>query len=91
MEKNKYLIFYVITTILFIKINNEKVPRCESTIHLGHLLNTRNTKNALIEHSINEFNKSFYEFEVCNTIIKSKLFPLFHSSMYGSQLWDLTN
>ena len=76
-KKSKYLIFGDYKYNPIIKINNEIVPRCESAIHLGHLLNTRNTKNALIEHSIKEFNKSFYgfisKFEGCNSTIKNKL------------------
>ena len=94
-NKSKYLIFGDYKYNPIIKLNNEIIPRCESAIHLGHLLNTRNTRNALIEHSINQFNKSFYgfisKFDVCNTTTKSKLFHQYCSSMYGSQLWDLTN
>ena len=44
---------------------------------------------------IKEFNKSFYgfisKFEGCNTTTKSTLFHQYCSSMYGSQLWDLTS
>ena len=63
-KKSKYLIFGDYKYNPIIKINNEIVPRCESTIHLGHLLDTRNTKNALIEHSIKEFNKCFLWFHI---------------------------
>ena len=94
-KKSKYLIFGDYKYNPTIKVNNEIVPICESAIHLGHLLSTKNTKNALIEQSIKDFNKSFYgfisKFEMCNTTIKSKLFHQYCSSMYGSQLWDLTS
>merc|ERR1711942_323625 len=94
-KKSKYLIFGDYKYNPIIKVNNEIVPRCESAIHLGHLLHTKNTRNALIEHSINEFNKSFYgfmsKFEGCNTTVKNKLYHQYCSTMYGSQLWDLTN
>ena len=94
-KKSKYLIFGDYKYNPTLTLNNEVIPRCESAIHLGHLLHTRNTKNAIIEHSIKEFNKSFYgfisKFEGCNTTTKSKLFHQYCSSMYGSQLWDLTS
>ena len=94
-KKSKYLIFGEYKYNPIIKVNNEIVPRCESAIHLGHLLNSKNTRNALIEHSIKEFNKSFYgfisKFEGCNTTVKNKLYHQYCSSMYGSQIWDLTN
>ena len=70
------------------------VPRCDSAIHIGNLLNTKNTRNAMIEHSIKEFNKSFYgfisKFDGCNTTVKSRLFHQYWASMYHSQLWDLS-
>ena len=94
-KKSKYLIFGEYKYNPIITVNNEIVPRCDSAIHLGHLLNTKNTRNAMIEHSIKEFNKSFYgfisKFDGCNTTVKSRLFHQYCSSMYGSQLWDLTN
>ena len=94
-KKSKYLIFGEYKYKPIIKVNNEIVPRCESAIHLGHLLNSKNTRNALIEHAIKEFNKSFYgfisKFEGCNTTVKNKLYHQYCSPMYGSQIWDLTN
>ena len=94
-KKSKYMIFGEYKYNPIITLNNEVIPRCESAMHLGHLLETKNTKNALIEHSIKEFNKSFYgfisKFDGCNTTVKNKLFHQYCSSMYGSQLWDLTN
>ena len=59
-KKSKYLVFGDYKYNPTIKVNNEAVPRCESALHLGHLLNTRNTRNALIENSINEFKTSYY-------------------------------
>ena len=94
-KKSKYLIFGEYKYNPIITVNNEIVPRCDSAIHLGHLLNTKNTRNAMIEHSITEFNKSFYgfisKFDGCNTTVKSRLFHQYCASMYGSKLWDLTN
>ena len=94
-KKSKYLIFGNYKYNPTIRVNNEPVPRCDNAIHLGHLLDTKNTKNALIEESIKGFNKSFYgfmsKFDGCNTTVRNKLFHQYCSSMYGSQLWDLTN
>jgi len=77
-KKSKYLIFGEYKYNPIITVNNEIVPRCDSAIHLGHLLNTKNTRYAMIEHSIIEFNKSFYgfisKFDGCNTTVKSRLF-----------------
>ena len=94
-KKSKYLVFGNYKYSPTIKVNDEPVPRCDSAIHLGHLLDTKNPKNALIEHSIKAFNKSYYgflsKFDGCNVTVKNKLFHQYCSSMYGSQLWDLTN
>ena len=94
-KKSKYLIFGDYKYSPIITVNNEIVPRCESAMHLGHQLHTKNTTNALIEHSIKAFNQSFYgfisKFDGCNATIKNRLFHQYCSSMYGSQLWDLTN
>ena len=73
-KKSKYLVFGNYKYSPIIKVNNEPVPRCESAIHLGHLLDTKNPKNALIEHSIKEFNKSYHgfmsKFDGCNVTVK---------------------
>ena len=73
-KKSKYLVFGNYKYSPIIKVNNEPVPRCESAIHLGHLLDTKNTRNALIEHSIKEFNKSYHgfmsKFDGCNVTVK---------------------
>ena len=45
-----------------LKVNNKIVPRCDSAIHLGHLLHTENTTSELIEQAIIDFNKSFNGF-----------------------------
>ena len=45
-KKSKYLIFGEYKYNPIITVNNEIVPRCDSAIHLGHLLNTKNTRNA---------------------------------------------
>ena len=94
-KKSKYLVFGNYEYSPTIKVNNEQVPKCDSAIHLGHMLNTKYTKNTLIEESIKSFNKSFYgfmsKFDGCNTTVRNKLFHQYCSSMYGSQLWDLTN
>ena len=94
-KKSKYLVFGDYKYKPILKVNNEEVPRCDSAEHLGHVLDTKNTKNALIEHSIKAFNRSFYgfmsKFDSCNVTTRNKLFHQYCSSMYGSQLWDLTN
>ena len=94
-KKSKYLVFGNYEFNPTITVNNEPVPRCDSAIHLGHILDTKNSKDALIDESIKAFNKSFYgfmsKFEGCNVTVKDKLFHQYCSSMYGSQLWDLTN
>ena len=89
-KKSKYLVFrnykYNVSQIF----DNEKVPRSESALHLGHLLHTRDTYNQLTEDAIKELNKSFYgfmaRFGTCNISIKSRLFHQYCRSMYGSQL-----
>ena len=77
------------------KVNNKIVPRCDSAIHLGHLLHTENTTSELIEQAIIDFNKSFNgfiaRFGSCFVSTKNKLFQQYCCSMYGSQLWDLTS
>ena len=80
------------TTVI---VNNDIVPRCNSAEHLGHFLHTKNTAKELIEHSIKEFKKYYYgfisRFDSCYSTAKNKLFHQYCSSMYGSQLWDMTN
>ena len=55
-----------------IKINNEVVPRCESAMHLGHLLETDNTNRTLVENAISSFNRSFHGFIWLTTLGLSK-------------------
>ena len=97
--KSKYLIFgkhntrYKFNPI--IKINNEIVPRCESAMHLGHLLETNNTNRALVENATSSFNRSFHgfisRFGSCNSTTKNKLLHQYCTALYGSQLWDLAS
>lgn len=93
--KSKYLIFgnYKYNPIL--KVNNESVPRSNSAMHLGHLLRTENTQDALVENTLNNFNGSFHSFMArfgsCNITSRNRLFHQYCSSMYGSQLWLITN
>ena len=44
-NKSKYLIFGEYKYNPVLKVNNKIVPRCDSAIHLGHLLHTENTTN----------------------------------------------
>ena len=94
-NKSKYLIFGDYKYKPTLLINNEIVSRCESALHLGHLLHTKNTKNELIGQAIKDFNRSYHgfmsKFDTCNTTTKNKLFHQYCSSMYGSQLWDMTS
>ena len=94
-KKSKYLVFGNYEFNPTITVNNEPVPRCDSAIHLGHILDTKNSKDALIDESIKAFNTSFHgfmsKFDRCIVTVKDKLFHQYCSSMYGSQLWDLTN
>ena len=95
--KSKYLIFGKYNTRYnfnpIIKINNEVVPRCESAMHLGHLLETDNTNRTLVENAISSFNRSFHcfmsRFGSCNSTTKNKLLHQYCTALYGSQLWDL--
>ena len=64
-------------------------------MHLGHILHTKNTHDALIDHAIEKLNNSFHgfmtRFRSCNVTSKNKLFHQYCSSMYGSQLWQMSN
>ena len=92
-KKSKYLIFGDYNYNPTLKVNNEVVARCESALHLGHLIHTKNTNKELIDQAIKDFNRSYYsfisKFGTCNTTTKNKLFHQYCSSMYGSQLWDM--
>ena len=94
-KKSMYLVFGKYRYNPILKVNNEIVPRCESAMHLGHLLHTENTNMALVEYAMNSFNASYHgfmsRFGSCNNITKSKLLHQYCSAMYGSQLWDLTS
>ena len=94
-KKSKYLIFGNCRYNVRITVNQELVPRCESAVHLGHLLHTKDTIDTLIEEGIKEFWKGFHSFMArfgsCNTTTKNKLFHQYCQSMYGSQLWSITS
>ena len=94
-SKSKYLIFGNYIYNPTVKVNNDIVSRCESAEYLGLLLHTKNTAKELIEHSIKEFKKCYYgftaRFDSCYDTTKNKLFHQYCSSMYGSQLWDMTS
>ena len=60
--KSKYLVFGDYKYIPILKVNNEIVTRCNSAMHLGHLLQAENTHDALVEHAINGLNGSFHNF-----------------------------
>ena len=64
-------------------------------MHLGHMLHTVNTSKELIEHSVKEFKKCYYgfisRFDSYYITTKNNLFQQYCGSMYGSQLWDMTN
>ena len=94
-KKSKYLIFGTYKYNHTVKVNNEIVVRSDSAMHLGHKLHTRNTYNVLIDHAIEKLNNSFHGFMTrfcsCNVTSKNKLFHQYCSSMYGSQLWLMSN
>ena len=94
-SKSKYLVFGNYKYNPTIQVNNENVSRCDSALHLGHFLHTKNTTKELIDHAVIEFKKSYYgfisKFESCYNSTKNKLFHQYCSSMYGSQLWDKTS
>ena len=94
-KKSKYLVFGNYKYNVTLTVNNEKVPRSESAMHLGHLLHTNNTNNEMTEEAIKCFNRSYHcfmsRFGTCNTTTKNKLFHQYCQSMYGSQLWLLTS
>ena len=94
-KKSKYLVFGDYKYNVSLTVNNEKVPRSESAIHLGHLLHTKDTYNEMTEDAIKSFNKSFHgfmsRFSTCNTVTKNRLFHQYCQSMYGSQLWLMTS
>ena len=76
-------------------MNNEIVVECDSAMHLGHKLHTRNTYNVLIDHAIEKLNNSFHGFMTkshsCNITSKNKWFHQYCSLMYCSQLWLMSN
>ena len=88
--KSKYLVFGDYKYIPILKVNNEIVTRCNSAMHLGHLLQAENTHDALVEHAINGLNGSFHNFMSrfgsCNITSRNKLFHQYCSSVYGSRL-----
>ena len=94
-NKSKYLVFGNYVYNPTIKVNNEIVSRCDSAMHLGHMLYTVNTSKELTEQAIKDFKKSYYSFisrfDTCYTTSKDKLFHQYCSAMYGSQLWDMTS
>ena len=92
-KKSKYLIFGPYNYNSIVRVNNEIVVRCDKAVHLGHVLHTGKTHDALIEDAIGKLNHSFHgfmsRFDSCNTTTKNKLYHQYCSSMYGSQLWLL--
>ena len=94
-NKSKYLVFGNYVYNPTIKVNNEIVSRCDSAMHLGHMLYTVNTSKELTEQAIKDFKKSYYSFisrfDTCYTTSKDKLFHQYCSAMYGSQLWDMAS
>ena len=85
-KKSKYLVFGDYKYNVSLTVNNEKVPRSESAIHLGHLLHTKDTYNEMTEDAIKSFNKSFHgfmsRFSTCNTVTKkNRLFHQYCQSM----------
>ena len=93
-KKSKYLIFGPYKYNSSVRVNNEVVERCDEAVHLGHVLHTGKTHDALIEDAIGKLNNSFHgfmsRFDSCNTTTKNKLYHQYCSSMYGSQLWLLS-
>ena len=94
-KKSKYLIFGKYEYNAKLLLNNEIVPRCDSAVHLGHFLHTKDTYNELTKDAIKEFHKGFHgfmsRFSGCSTISKNKLLHQYCRSMYGSQLWLLSS
>ena len=94
-KKSVYLIFGDYKYNVSLTVKNEKVPRSDSALHLGHFLHTMNTNNEMTEYAIKEFHKSYHSFlsrfGTCNVETKNKLFHQYCQSMYGSQLWKLTS
>ena len=87
-KKSVYLIFGDYKYNVSLTVKNEKVPRSDSALHLGHFLHTMNTNNEMTEYSIKEFHKSYHSFlsrfGTCNVETKNKLFHQYCQSMYGS-------
>ena len=94
-KKSKYLIFGTYKYNSTVRVNNEIVEKCDSAMHLGHKLHTCNTHEVLIDHAIEKLNSSFHgfmsRFRSCSVTSKNKLFYQYCSSMYGSQLWQMSN
>ena len=94
-KKSKYLIFGTYKYNHMVRVNDEVVERCDSAMYLGHKLHTKNTQDVLIDHAIEKLNSSFHgfmsRFRSCNVTCKNKLFHQYCSSMYGSQLWQMSN
>ena len=94
-KKSKYLIFGKYEYNAKLLLNNEIVPQCDSAVHLGHFLHTKDTYNELTKDAIKEFHKGFHgfmsRFSGLSTISKNKLLHQYCRSMYGSQLWLLSS
>ena len=94
-KKSVYLVFGNYKYNVSLTVNNEKVSRSTSAIHLGHFFHTENTSKELTENAIKDFHKSKHSFlsrfGTCNTKTKNKLFHQYCQSMYGSQLWLLSS
>ena len=50
-SKSKYLVFGNYKYNPTIQVNNENVSRCDSALHLGHFLHTKNTTKELTDHA----------------------------------------
>ena len=78
-----------------VKLNNDIASRCESAMHLGHMLYTVNASKELTKHAIKDLKKSYYSFisifDTCYTTSNNKLFHQYCRAIYGSQLWDMTS
>ena len=93
-KKSQYLVFGSYKYNHIVKVNNEIVERSGKAKYLGHILQSQKMYGVLIEDAIENLNSSFHcfssRFRSCNVTCKNKLFHQYCSSMYGSQLWELS-
>ncbi len=73
-------------------MNGEKVPICETAVHLGHTLST-NDHQILVKTGETHFNVSFNmfmsDFGSLQSTVKIKLFGQYCCAFYGAHLWPL--